>query len=437
MDPVTISILAVGALMVLIFLGIHIAAALIIVSMIALWMISGGPDIALTLLGLSAYRGVMEYIFGTMPLFVVMGLLANVAGASQDLYDAANLAFRRVRGGLGIATVMANAVFAAVSGVSVASAAVFSKIAMPQMLRLGYNKKLALGTVAGSSILGMLIPPSMLLIFYGILTEESIGKLFIAGILPGLLLAAIFSLGILVMVWVKPDLVPKYLEAIQEKREKTLTTIAKPWPVILVIVAVLGGMYLGYTTPTEAAAVGAVGGLLLALGKRRFKIKEFWGILLEVGVMNAAVYFLIISALFFSKMLSFSGFPAAVTDFVLSFNLPPLLVIWAFIFVVLVLGSFLDSTSIMLITVPMLAPIVTAMGFDMIWFGITVTVAIELGLITPPFGMVVFTVSAAMGDEASVEEIFIGSFPFFIMMLLGLALIVHLPWLSTWLPGQM
>ncbi|MFH1090602.1 MAG: TRAP transporter large permease, partial [Pseudomonadota bacterium] len=431
MDPVIISLLAVAALILLIFLGIHIASALISVSLISLWLITGGYDVPFNMLGIAAYRGIMEYIFGTMPLFVVMGLLVNVAGASQDLYEAANLALRRVRGGLGIATVMANAVFAAVSGVSVASAAVFSKIAVPQMLRLGYNKKLALGTVAGSSILGMLIPPSMLFIFYGILTEESIGKLFMAGVLPGIVMACIFSAGIMLMVWFKPSLAPKILNGLQEKRRSSLLVIAKPWPVVGVILLVLGGMYLGFTTPTEAAAVGAVGGLLLAIGKKRFKIRNFWGILLEVGVMNSAVYFLIISALLFSKMLSFSGFTAAVTEFVLSFNLPPLAVIWAFIVVVMLLGCFLDSTSIMLISIPMLAPIVKAMGFDLIWFGVVVTVAIELGLLTPPFGMVVFAVSAAMGDEATVEEIFVGAFPFFLMMIVGLAIIVHVPWLST------
>jgi tripartite ATP-independent transporter DctM subunit len=389
------------------------------------------------MLGITAYRGIMEYIFGTAPLFIVMGLLANLSGASNDLYDAANIVFRRVRGGIAIATVLANAVFAAITGVSVASAAVFSKIAIPQMKRLGYSKRFSLGTVAGSSILGMLIPPSMLLILYGILTEEAIGKLFIAGVLPGILMTIVFSLGITLMVVFRPSLAGRHLQNEKEKETRTFIMLIRPWPVLFIIFLVLGGIYLGFVTPTEAGAVGAAGALLITFIKRKFNIPEFWKILIETGNMGAAIGFLMISALLFSKMLAFSGFTAAVTETVLSLDLPPLLVIWAFIIIFMLLGSFLDSTSIILIGIPMLTPIVKAMGFDMIWFGIVSVVAIELGLVTPPFGMVVFAVKAALGEEAKVEDIFIGSFPFFIMMLITLAILVHIPWFSLWLPGKM
>lgn len=437
MDPIIISAISIFLLIGLILFGIHIATALIMVSVCGLWIISGGSQIPLSILGITAYRGIMEYVFGTAPLFIVMGLLANFSGASRDLYDAAYIVFRRVRGGIAIATVLANAVFAAITGVSVASAAVFSKIAIPQMKRLGYSKRFSLGTVAGSSILGMLIPPSMLLIIYGILTEEAVGKLFVAGILPGILMTLVFSLGIMLMVLFRPNLVGRHLSNEKEKKPFTAITLIRPWPVLFIIFIVLGGIYFGYVTPTEAGAVGAAGALLITIIKKRFDLPGFWNILLETGNMGAAIGFLMIAALFFSKMLVFSGFTAAVTEWVLSLNMQPLLVIWSIIIIFILLGSFLDSTSILLIGIPVLAPVVEAMGFDMIWFGIVSVVTIELGLITPPFGMVVFAMKAALGEEAKVEDIFLGSFPFFIMMLITLAVLVHVPWFSLWLPGQM
>ncbi|MBU2646450.1 TRAP transporter large permease [bacterium] len=437
MDPILISFLSIVVLITLIFLGIHIATALISVSVVALYLITEGWRIPFGMLSISAYRGIMEYIFGTAPLFIVMGLLANSSGASNDLYDAANIVFRRVRGGIAIATVAANAVFASITGVSVASAAVFSKIAIPQMQRLGYNHRFSLGTVAGSSILGMLIPPSILLILYGLLTEEAIGKLFIAGIIPGIVMSLIFSLGIFILVSFKPSLAGKILERKKTRRLDDVKNLVRPWPILVVIFLVLGGIYLGFVTPTEAAAVGAAGALGVTIFKRKFTVKSFWGILLETGNMNASIGFLMISAIFFSKMLSFSGFTAEVTQTVLALEMPPLVVVWAFILILIVLGSFLDSTSIILIAVPIIAPIIQAMGFDMIWFGIVCVVAVEMGLITPPFGMVVFAMKAALGEEAKVEDIFIGAFPFFIMMIITLAILVYFPSLSTWLPKHM
>ncbi len=437
MDPIIISILAIVLLIVFIMLGVHVGTALIVVSVTGLWLITGGMRIPLSMLSISAYRGIMEYIFGTAPLFIVMGLLANVSGVSTDLYDAANVFFKRIRGGIAVATVAANAIFASITGVSVSSAAVFSKIAIPQMRRLGYDHRFSLGTVAGSSILGMLIPPSMLLILYGMLTEEAIGKLFIAGILPGILMAAVFIGGIIIMVLLRPDLAGKMQAHKKSSHGENIKALMRPWPILFIIFMVLGGIYLGFVTPTEAAAVGAGGALLVTIFKKKFTVKGFWGILLETGNMGAAIGFLMISAIFFSKMLSYSGFTAEVTQLVLSLDLPRIWVMWAFILVFIVLGSFLDSTSILLIAVPMLAPIVRAMDYDMIWFGIICVVAIEMGLVTPPFGMVVFAMKAALGEEAKIEDIFIGAFPFLLMMLVTLIILVYFPWISTWLPKQM
>lgn len=437
MDPILISIFSIILVIIFILMGVHIATSLIVISLGALYMITEAWTIPLGMLSISAYRGIMEYIFGTAPLFIVMGLLANISGASHDLYDAASIVFKRIRGGIAIATVAANAVFASITGVSVASAAVFSQIAIPQMKRLGYNHRFSLGTVAGSSVLGMLIPPSMLLILYGLLTGEAIGKLFVAGIIPGVVMSMIFSIGIFLMVLFKPELAGQLPEKQKFKLHEKLKIMVRPWPILIVVFMVLGGIYLGFVTPTEAAAVGAAGTLVITFAKRKFTVKGFWKILLETGNMFAAIGFLMISAIFFSKMLSFSGFTAEVTSLVIAMEVPPLVVIWALILILAILGSFLDSTSILLIAVPMIAPIVQAMGFDMIWFGIICIVAVELGLITPPFGMVVFAVKASLGSRATVEDIFIGAFPFFIMMLVALAILVHIPMLSTWLPSKM
>ena len=352
MDPIIISILSIIVLVAFIMLGIHVGTALIVVSVTGLWLITGSMRIPFSMLSISAYRGIMEYIFGTAPLFIVMGLLANESGVSTDLYDAANVFFRRIRGGIAIATVAANAIFASITGVSVSSAAVFSKIAIPQMSRLGYNHRFSLGTVAGSSILGMLIPPSMLLILYGMLTEEAIGKLFIAGIFPGILMSLVFTGGIMIMVRLKPELAGKIQSSEKRSFNDNIKALMRPWPILCIIFLVLGGIYLGFVTPTEAAAVGAAGALLITIFKKKFTVKGFWGILLETGNMGAAIGFLMISAIFFSKMLSYSGFTAEVTQLVLSLEMPRMLVMWAFILVFIMLGSFLDSTSILLIAVP-------------------------------------------------------------------------------------
>ena len=438
MDPVIIALITVGLLMLCILLGVHVGVALAISSLVGIWWTTGNLNIAISLLGETSYRAIMEYIFGVAPLFIMMGLLANLSGASQELYDAANIAFSRVRGGLGMATVAANAIFASITGVSVASAAVFSKIALPQMRRVGYDHRFALGIVSGSSVLGMLIPPSILLILYGIMAEEAIGKLFIAGILPGIVLAIIFSLGIFIMTLLRPDVIGK--SAADEDRankKNSLLVLLKPWAIALLVLLVLGGIYLGFFTPTEAAAIGAFGTFILALAKRRMTLSNFWDTMLETGYANAAICFLIISAQMYSRMLTIAGMPAAMSQYVTSLSLSPLIIIALIVALFIVLGAILDSSSILLVTIPLLIPIVKPLGFDLIWFGIVSVVAVEMGLLTPPFGMVVYAMKAVLVEEASLEDIFRGSFPFLIMILVFLIIVISFPILSTWLPSLM
>jgi len=437
MEPLSIGIMSVGLMVLAIVLGSHIGVALGIVSFLSFWLIKGNFCIALSLLGSTANTACMEYILLVLPMFILMGLFANLSGASDDLYDATNAFLVRVRGGVGIATVLANAVFAAVTGSSAASAAVFSKIAYPQMKRLGYETNFSLGTIAGSSVLGMLIPPSGLLIIYGFLTEQSIGRLFIAGVIPGLLLTGIYVMGIWVMVRLNPKLAGKRGNRKDITTTKLMLTVFKPWIFGMLIFLVLGGIYLGWFTPVEAGAVGAFGAILFSLVRGKITLSKLWDLLLDAGYTNASIFFLFIGAQMYARVLSLSTLPVAISTYIASLNTSPFLVIVLFIIVFIILGAILDSISILLITMPIMFPIIDSLGFDPIWFGIVSIIAIEMGLITPPFGICVYIIKSSIGEEITIEQGFRGSFPFLLMMVLALVITALFPSLSTWLPGRM
>ncbi|MBI2492662.1 MAG: TRAP transporter large permease [Candidatus Rokubacteria bacterium] len=437
-DPTTLALVSVGLVFALILLGVHIGVALAAVSVLTLWLITGKFSVAVSLLQTTAYSAVMDYVFAVVPLFVLMGLFSTVSGATRELFASAQVVLGRVRGGIGIATVFANAVFAAITGVSVASAAVFSKIALPEMQRLHYDRQFSLGIVAGSAILGMLIPPSVLMIVYGVLTEQAIGKLFIAGILPGLVVTAVLSLGIWAMVLVTARLVGR-LEAVRRLDVRTVLRAAvAPWAVLALVVLVMGGIWGGFFTPTEAGAVGAAGGFLLILIKRApLTLRGLWQVLLDGGQTTASIFLLLICAQMYSRMLTMSGLAGQVTHWVSALPIPPLFIVFGFIIVFMLLGCIIDSTSIILLTIPLMHPIAMKLGYDPLWFAIVAIVAIEIGLLTPPFGMVVFAMRSALGDEVQVEEIFAGALPFILMLGAALAIIIAFPRLSTFLPSLM
>lgn len=436
MDPLIIGLITVVLLFILILLGVHIGVSLAVMSVLGVWWILGKASVAVGLLGTVAFSSIMNYTLGVVPMFVLMGLMTNVSGATKDLYDAANVWFGRLRGGLGIATVIANAIFSAVSGVSIASAAMFSKISLPQMLARGYDRKLALGTVAGSSILGMLIPPSILLILFGVLANESIGKLFIAGVVPGILLMFIYSVGISLMVRFRPHLVRETAASGAEKEFGKLSLVTlRSWGVVVLILLVLGGIYCGFFTPTEAGGIGAFGALVLALVKRRLTWANIWNTLMETGYVTASIFFLLISAQMYSRMLAISGLASWVSEFCASLPVPPIVIIIFFMLIYIVMGTVLDSISMLLITTPLMIPVVRTLGLDPIWFGIICVVAIEMGLLTPPFGLVVYTMKAALGEDVTIEEIFLGAFPFLVMMVVFLIFLVAFPSITLWLPN--
>ena len=438
MDPIYVGLIMIALLGVLIVLGVHVGNALAILGVLGIFMVSGDIEIAVRLLGTTAYSAVMSYTFAVVPFFVAMGLIASVSGASERIYSLADLMTRTFKGGLAIATVFANAVFAAITGISVASAAVFSQVSLPHMMKHGYDKRFALGIVAGSSILGMLIPPSLFFIIYGLLSDEAIGRLFIAGIIPGILLMVVFSLGIRFMIWLKPSLIahPEGEQRVPERAtlKEILKSASRCWGIVALILLTMGGIWGGFFTPTEAGAVGAFGALVYGVLNRQIDKEKFWRILLETGLTTSSILYLLISAQMYARMLALTGMVQWFSTTMLGLEVPSIVVIIIFLFILLALGFFIDSTSIMLMTLPLMLPIVIKLGFDLIWFGVLVTVVLEMGVINPPFGLVVFSMKAALGDEVSVEDIFRGAIPFLGMLTIYTIILVIFPSLSTWLP---
>lgn len=438
-----IGLISVGAMLVLIYSGMHIAIALVVLSFCGMWIILGTPDFALKFLAQTSNIAVNEYIFGVVPLFVLTGLLVSEAGFGAESFEVAEWVFGRLKGGLGVATVAANAVFAAITGVSLASAAVFTRVAVPPMIERGYTPKFAVGIVAGSSVLGMLIPPSLLLIVYGIISEVSVGKLFLAAIIPGIILATTFAVMIVLMARFAPNFVGVESEADKAARMQAQSTdtgavamsgrvaAIKMVPIAILMLVVLGGIYGGVFTPTEAGAAGAFAALVLALVKRRITWPMFWNVMLQTGHISTGVLFLIIASKFYAQMLALSGLPAEVMGFVVGAELDFAGVIIGYMIVLLILGMILDPISILLITLPVILPVIAGLGGDLVWFGIVTIIAVEAGLLTPPLGLTVFVVQGIMGDDkVSVTDVFKGSFPFVVTMVLVLILLIALPQLS-------
>jgi len=433
MTGTEVAILSIIAILVLIYSGLHVPVAFCLVSLIGVWIIKESYAQASSLLGMAASDAVASYDFGVIPLFVLMGLLVSVADLGRDAFRAANALLGRLRGGLGVATVAANAVFAAVTGVSIASAAVFTKVAVPEMISLGYKPRFAVGVVAGSSVLGMLIPPSLLLIVYGLLAQQSIGDLFIAGIIPGLLLAFLFSVFIVLVAIFKPAAM--YQEVGVERHElrmpmwEILKLLA---PLIALAGTVIGGIYAGWFTATESGAIGALGAFVLAGVRGKLTAAGVWKVLVETGQVTVAILFVIIAANIYTRLIALSGLPNVLNEAVVAANLgfSGLLLIYAFLIVLL--GTILDGVSIMLIMVPMFLPLLAPHSVDLIWFGIITVVAVEIGLLTPPFGLSVFVIKSTLDDDrVSLGDIFRGTAPFAIIMAVMLVLIFLVPQIAT------
>ena len=427
-----IGVLSILSMLVLIYAGMPIGIALIVLGFCGIWMMKGNTAIAERMLPQAGAEYMKNYFFGVVPLFVLMGLLVSASDVGKETFQVARWALRRVRGGLGIATVAANAVFAAITGSSIASAAVFTRVATPEMMAQGYTARFAVGVVAGSSVLGMLIPPSLLLIVYGFLAEQSVGILFIAAIVPGLILAFAFALLILAMATWRPQWIGNVTVTDElDSSESVKSAFVKLFPILSLVLLVIGGIYGGIFTPTEAGAAGSLGALIIGFMKRKLDWRTLWGVLVETGHITVSILFLILAANIYARMLALSGLPQQMGDFIGGTSLGFTGFIILYVLVLILLGMILDSISIMLIILPLALPVLAQFGGDPIWFGIVTVVAVEIGLLTPPLGITCYVVKSTLNDDRiTLNQIFLGAAPFAFIMLLVTILLIAIPEIS-------
>ena len=481
MDDLYWGIIGFVAVLSLMMLGIHVGLALATTGFLGMLAMTGKVQLALALFTTTPYSTTNVYAFAILPLFIIMGLFAMHAGLSARAFDAAYKWVGRLPGGMAIATTWANAMFAACTGSSVVACAVFTRISLPEMNRRGYDKAFACGTIAAAGMLGMLIPPSALMIVYGILTEQSIGKLLIAGVGPGILLTLIFTAGIVIVAARYPDRAPRadYAPPFLERLKATVGVVG----IVILVLGIIAGMYTGIFTPTEAGAAGAAGALVLALLSPLFERwifraetaaaasnsaaasppdvggpiappaavlmekpglnwQRFSQAMKEAAQTSALVFFILIGAMIFARFLVLTGLPGEFVEIVNEANIPTLLIMILFLVMYVFLGMFQDSISMMSITLPIVHPIIVGLGIDPVYFAMLVIMSIEIGLITPPVGLNVYTVRSVAvqmpeGSDLTLESIFKGILPFFFLSIVALIILIAVPPISTFLPSKM
>ena len=432
LSPDAVAVIGFIALFVLMLLRVPVGMAMGLVGVCGYSYIAGsGP--ALKLIGQTSMRTVTDYTFGVIPMFMLMGAFVSVSGVSRELFRAANAFIGHLRGGLGMATVIACGGFAAICGSSVATAATFSSVAYPEMRRFGYPQSFSTGVIAAGGTLGAMLPPSTVLAVYAILTQQDIGKLFMAGILPGMLAMAMYVLTITVIVRVKPEWLPRGAATTWGQRFDGLKDV---WAPLLLFVFVIGGLYGGFFTPTEAGGVGATGAFLLGVVRGQLDRAKILEALLSATRTAAAVFTVLIGALIFGYFLTITQTPQKLTGFLTQLGLGPYGVLALIMLMYLVLGCLMDAMAMIILTVPIIFPVIVQLGFDPIWFGIIIVMTVELGLIHPPVGMNVFVIKSVVHD-VSFMTIFKGVIPFVLTDLLRLLILIAFPAIALWLPSRM
>ena len=416
----------------LVFVGVPLGFGLLLVGLGGFAVVRG-IEAGLAMAGQQILDISTNFGFSVLPLFILMGAFVHRAELSDELYEATNAWLGHRRGGLAMATVAACGGFAAVSGSSLATAATMAKVAMPPMRRYGYQDSLAAGSVAAGGTLGILIPPSVPMVIYGILTETDIGKLFIAGLVPGILLTVLFIFAIAIATWLNPAIGPRGEKKSWGERWRAL---GKVWGIIALFVLVLGGIYFGIFTPTEAAGIGAAGAFLFALGRRKLGWKRLTESLIEAGRTTGMIFVVAFGALIFSQFVSLAGLSDALVTMIQSLDVSPFGVILVMCIILVLLGCVFDSLAMLLLTVPIFTPILEPLGVDLIWFGIVMIIVVEMGLITPPIGMNVFVVKSALLD-VDLWAIYRGVWPFIFATIVCLALIMLIPDIALLLPQFM
>jgi tripartite ATP-independent transporter DctM subunit len=432
MLPLHAGLTALALMFVLLLASVPIGFSMAIGGLFGMSLIIGFWP-ALGLFATTAYESTVNYSLSIIPLFILMGSIASRSGLSRELYKAFDTWIGSFRGGLALATIGACGAFAAICGSSLATAATMSKVALPEMRRFHYAESLATGSVAAGGVLGILIPPSVILVLYGILTETSIGNLFIAGFIPGILTIIGFMIAISIVTRIWPEMSrPGEKSTFGQKLE----ALGHTWGVLLLFALVIGGIYFGVFTPTEAAGVGAVGAFVISGLRRRLTFQSVKEALLETVTTTSMIFVVLIGAITVNNLLIFSGLAAALSSFVNGLDVSPLAIIAIILAIYLVMGCIFDSLAMILLTIPIFFPIVSGLGFDPVWFGILVVMVVELGLITPPIGMNVFVIKG-MVPEVPLNTIYAGVLPFCVAQILLIVLIVLFPPLATWLPSTM
>jgi tripartite ATP-independent transporter DctM subunit len=424
----TIGLIGLAMVLLLAFMRVPLGISLLTVSIGGITYLNSF-DAARTLLPMTLTEAAFSYELAVVPLFILMGNVLSRTGISEDLFRAANAFLGAVRGGLALATMVTCAGFSAVCGSSFATAATMSKVAYPSMKKYGYSDRLASATIAAGGTLGILIPPSIILMIYGILTQQNIGELFIAGVLPGLLGLALYMAAIYAIAWFKPEHAPRGDKVPMAERWRSLAGV---WPFLALFLLIIGGLYMGWFTATEAGGIGAGLALLVALVQGRLGWQRFYEVMRETAMTSVMLYVVLFGAMLFSQFITFSGLADELLNLVQGSGLPRMGILLAILAVFLLLGCVMDAMAIILIFVPLFAPTLVAQGFDLVWFGIIVVVLTEIGLITPPVGMNVFVLKANL-PKVPVGTIFRGLLPFVGIDLVLLALLVAFPSISLWM----
>lgn len=437
MEPVTIGILSLVLLFTLLAAGLHIAVNFFLVGFITTAVLLS-THAALSLLGQTAYYSIATPSFTALPLFVLMGAFGSSGGFAKRVYDGIHKAASGVPGSLGITTCFGCAAFGAVSGSSLAASAIFGKIALPEMKRHGYDRAFSLGTIAAAGTFAAMIPPSAMFIIYAIFTDQSVGKLFMAGIIPGLITAIVYATSIILRVRRKPSLAPQSVDLDRITISQRLLSLVQVWPIAVLALIVLGGIYSGLFTPTEAGAVGAIGTLILgvALGQLR-KIANIRSALKSSAQTTSMVFLIIVGALFYTRALTITRIPTELTEWITNMDLPRGVILLAILVIWFLLGMVIIPTGIFALTLPIVFPIIVKLGYDPIWFGVIVGKLMEIAAVTPPIGLNVFALKGVSDKDTTIEEIYRGIWPFVICDMIVLVFLILFPDIILFLPNLM
>jgi C4-dicarboxylate transporter DctM subunit len=430
MSPIIIGIIGIFILIIIFMLGMPVGFAMAFVG-IAGFSILVSPDAGLSLLARDVFSSLSSYSMTVIPMFIFMGTIAFATGISRRLYDASYNVFGQMRGGLAMATIVGCAGFAAICGSTNATAAAMGRVALPEMRRYGYKDSLATGSVASAGSLGILIPPSTIFIVYGILTEQSIGRLFMAGVFPGIILAALFMSVVIILCWRNPELAPAGQPTSFKQKLIGLTGVSE---MLILFLLVMGGLFMGWFSPMQAGAVGSAGALVIGLIRRRLDWKSFKTAVIETVKVTCEIMIIVTGAVILGHFIAVTTIPLMLADWVSGLALPSTVIMAIIVLMYLIGGLFMDALAMITLTIPIIYPVVLTMGFDPIWFGVIIVLVTEMGVITPPVGINVYVIKG-IAEDVSLETIFKGIFPFLLALLIAVALLIAFPKIATFLPS--